>query len=219
MSKNNGLVYGAGINDTDYTTQVQVTVGYREDGKQIRKLVWACPFYTAWTHMLERCYSSKYQEKRPTYVGCTVVEEWKTFSKFKAWMEKQDWEGKQLDKDLLVHSNKVYGPEHCVFVSRQINVFMIERTASRGEWPIGVYWDKGKKKFRACCNNPFTKKREKLGYFTCPNEAHNAWLKRKREHAKALANLQTDRRVSNALIDRYNVDTYNQLHEVLNVRC
>ncbi len=203
------LVNGVGINDADYNLTEHALV----DGKW--KIVWRCPFYITWTNMLERCYSAKCQEKFPTYKGCSVVEEWKTFSKFKAWMEKQGWEGKQLDKDLLVHSNKVYGPEHCVFVSGQVNRFMTERTSVRGEWPIGVCWEKEEKKFRAQCNNPFTKKVEHLGVFTCPNEAHQAWLKRKREHAKALASLQTDCRVSKALIDRYNVDTYNQLHEVL----
>ncbi len=207
MSKKNKLVYGVGINDADYHTRKCLKV----DGKW--KAVWVCPFYSTWKKMLERCYSDKLQNRHPTYVGCSVVEEWKTFSKFKSWMEQQDWKGKQLDKDLLVHSNKIYGPDYCVFVDRTVNNFVTESTATRGEWPIGVHWDKGKKKFRAGCSNPFTKKMEKLGRFTCPNEAHNAWLKRKRELAHELAAIQTDCRVSKALIDRYDVEVYNPLHE------
>jgi hypothetical protein len=128
-------------------------------------------------------------------------------------MEQQDWKGKQLDKDLLVHGNKTYGPEHCVFVSEQVNKFMNERTSARGEWPIGVVWHKGKSRFQSMCCNPFTKKSDYLGLFTCPNEAHQAWLKRKRELAHELAALQTDTRVAKALIDRYNVEVYNPLHE------
>ena len=42
-------------------------------------------------------------------------------------------------------------------------------------------------RFKSQCRNPFTKKREHLGYFTCEQEAHQAWLKRKLELAKELA--------------------------------
>ena len=53
------------------------------------------------------------------------------------------------------------------------------------------------------CRNPFTKKQEFLGYFTCEQEAHQAWLKRKLELAYELVAIQTDQRVAEALIDRY----------------
>ncbi len=36
------LVLGVGVNDSDYVVQIKETIGYR-DGKQISKLVWACP--------------------------------------------------------------------------------------------------------------------------------------------------------------------------------
>lgn len=68
------LVHGIGINDADYVVQVKETIGY-VDGKRKRKLVWICPYYQAWKHMLERCYSAKFQKKRPTYSGCSVLEE------------------------------------------------------------------------------------------------------------------------------------------------
>lgn len=207
MNKKKGLLVGGGINDAEYSVTKHTLV----DGKI--KRVWTCPFYLKWKSMFIRCYSDKYKEKRPTYEECTVCEEWKTFSKFKAWMEHQEWKGKQLDKDLLNHGNKVYCPEYCVFVSEQVNSFVVESTAIRGVWPIGVYYEKQTNKFRAHCSNSFTKKNEHLGYFTCPNEAHEAWLKRKRELAHELAALQTDPRVAKALIDRYNVEVYNPLHE------
>jgi len=207
MRKKSKLVYGVGINDADYNVTEHAMV----DGKW--KIVRICPFYRVWSHMLERCCSDKLQNRYPTYKGCSVVEEWKTFSKFKAWMEQQDWKGKQLDKDLLFHGNKIYGPDHCVFVDRTVNSFMTESTSTRGEWPIGVAWHKNRSKFDSHCNNPFTKKLEHLGLFMCPNEAHQVWLKRKRELAHELAALQTDPRVAKALIDRYNVEVYNPLHE------
>lgn len=196
------LVCGVGINDADYVTRKFETVGY-VNGKRKRKLIWTCPFYRVWDNMLERCYSIKTQERYPTYKGCSVSEEWLTFSVFKNWMEAQDWQDKQLDKDLLFDGNKIYSPETCIFVSGMVNSFTIDSGATRGEWPIGVYWNKGANKFKSQCSNPFTKKIEHLGYFSCEQEAHQAWLKRKLELAKELAATQTDPRVAEALIGRY----------------
>lgn len=153
--------------------------------------------------MLTRCYSTKFQERYPTYIGCTVAENWLTFSSFKAWMETQDWEGLQLDKDLLFEGNKVYSPETCVFISPMVNTFTNDRAAKRGEWLIGVVLHKPAGKFRAHCRNPLTGKKEYLGYFDCELEAHGAWRKRKLELAHELAAIQTDPRVAKALIDRY----------------
>lgn len=196
------LVCGVGINNADYVVQIKETIGH-VDGKRKEKSVWKCPYYRAWNSMLNRCYSAKYQDRNPTYAGCTVSEEWLTFSIFKAWMEKQDWDGKQLDKDLLFEGNKVYSADACVFVTRMVNMFTTNRGLDRGEFLIGVHWDKVANKFKSQCCNPFTKKRENLGYFTCESEAHQSWLKRKLELAHLLASEQTDPRVAKALILKY----------------
>lgn len=196
------LVFGVGVNDSDYVTQKVETIGY-VDGKRKQRVLWTCPYYRVWVNMLERCYSAKYQELYPTYKGCTVSREWHTFSNFRAWMEEKNWEGKQLDKDLLFEGNKVYSTDSCVFVTQMVNSFTIDRGAARGDWLIGVCWHKPAEKFLSKCCNPFTKKREHLGYFTCELEAHQAWLNRKLELAHELAAIQTDPRVAKALVDRY----------------
>lgn len=188
-------VCGVGINDAGYVTEKGVSI----EGKW--KVVWRCPYYITWTSMLKRCYSEHYHKRQPTYVGCTVAGEWKTFSNFRSWMETQDWEGKQLDKDLLVEGNKEYGPDVCVFVTGAVNSFMADCGATRGNLPIGVSRSGGK--YRAYCSNPFTKKKEYLGTFSCQEEAHIAWKAKKAEHAKRLAEEQTDDRVKKALLERY----------------
>lgn len=206
--KTKKLVYGVGLNDSGYVVQKFETVGY-VDGKRKQKLVWTCPYYKTWKDMLNRCYSTKWQEKYPTHTDCSVSEEWLTFSNFRSWMEKQDWQGKQLDKDLLFEGNKIYSHKTCVFVTQMVNSFTIDRGASRGEWLIGVYWDKGANKFQAKCSNPLSGEQEYLGYFTCEQQAHQAWLKRKLEIAHLLAAEQEDPRVAKALIARYtNYKTY-----------
>ncbi len=106
MSK---LVYGVGVNDADYKVQKFKT----ENGKKIQ--LWICPFYSKWKEMLRRCYSIQEKERSPCYTQASTVEHWHIFSNFKSWMETQDWEGKQLDKDLLVKDNKTYGPDTCLF--------------------------------------------------------------------------------------------------------
>lgn len=195
------LVCGVGINDSDYVVQRKETIVV--NGKKKQKLIWFCPFYRTWKNMLQRCYSSKLQERRPTYAGCSVSDDWKTFSNFRAWMMTQNWQDNQLDKDLLIEGNKVYSPETCVFVTQTVNLFTTESSAARGEFLIGVSWHKGKRKFQSHCGNPFSGEGEGLGYFDCEQEAYEAWLKRKLELAHELAAIQTDPRVATALIDRY----------------
>lgn len=186
-------VLGVAINDATYKVQPRI------NGKKV-----VCIFYQKWQSMLERCYNKKYQESKPSYIGCTVCEEWVTFSNFKMWMEAQDWHGKVLDKDILVVGNKIYSPETCVFVTPETNGFTNDHKAARGECPTGVCWHNSKRKFESHCSNPFTKKYEHLGVFDCQNEAHSAWRKRKHELACELADLQSDNRVAEALRVRYN---------------
>ena len=192
MKRGIKLVCGVGVNDADYVVQPLI------NGKK----AW-CSFYRAWTGMLKRCYDAKYQTKKQTYVGCSVCTEWLTFSHFKKWMENQNWQGKQLDKDLIVKGNKVYSPDTCAFVDAVTNSFTINQAAARGEWPIGVCFDRREVKFKAMCSNPFTGKNEYLGYFTCPEQAHQAWKRRKHELACQLADMQKDERVADALRARY----------------
>ena len=186
------LLYGVGVNDADYAVEARCgAVRYR------------CPFYVKWSSMIQRCYSKIYKMKTSAYEGCTVCKEWLIFSNFKSWMEEQDWQGKELDKDLLVVGNKVYSPETCAFVDLITNIFTTDSRARRGEWPIGASWCKKDYVFTSRCSNPFTKKKEHLGHFHDAQSAHLAWKKRKHELACMLANLQTNERVADALKSRY----------------
>lgn len=197
--KKNKLVCGVGINDADYVTQIVKKV----DGKQ--KRIWICPFYKTWRNMLQRCYDETQLKRRPSYKGCTVCEEWLTFSNFKEWMNQQDYFDKVLDKDLLFIGNKEYSPTACLFVSKQINTFIIESNNSRGQTPIGVSFDKNNKRFVAACSNPFTGIQEYLGGFKDVRSAHNAWLDKKRQHCLEICKREKDLRIINALLVRYDI--------------
>ena len=180
------LVYGVGVNDLPHRTKV----------------------YEVWTGMLERCYSEQYLESRPSYAGTSVCSEWLYASEFKKWMEQQDWEGKSLDKDIIVPGSQLYSPQTCAFVLKATNLFVTARGASRGDYPIGVSLHKQTGKYRAQCRNPFTEKKESLGYFSTPEEAHEAWRKRKHELAQRVAATESDIRVVEALKKKYSFEEW-----------
>lgn len=193
MSGRRTTIFGIGINDAQYKVNNKV------NGKNVR-----CKFYDKWTDMMKRCYSENLHKSRHSYKGCSVTEEWHIFSNFKAWMEGQEWHGKELDKDILINGNKLYSPETCVFVDKETNSFTTDAAKIRGEYPIGVCLDKRSGMFKAFCCNPFTKKQEYLGAYSSPQLAHAAWLKRKHTIACQLAEAQKDQRVAIALRLRYN---------------
>lgn len=177
------LVRGHGINDANYPTTPWI------NGKQIM-----CPFYNIWSNMFNRVYSAH----RPTYIGTSICEEWHTFSKFKKWMESQDWEGNDLDKDIIKPGNKIYSPETCCFVSHALNSLLSDSAHSRGEYPIGVSYHKRDKKYRARYSDGKTTKW--LGSFNTPSAAHSAWVKAKTNLISSLAVKQTDFRITNGLM-------------------
>jgi hypothetical protein len=187
------LVHGVGINDSSTPVNDKGT--------------W-CPYYLSWKGMLKRCYDPLNLAKYPTYIGCSVCPEWLIFTNFRAWMKTQDWEGRHLDKDLLVPGNRVYSPETCIFVEARVNCFFLDGGRT-GEYPTGVTRRKETNKLRARCRNPFTNKYEALGQYDSVAEAEEAWRKRKFQLAQQLADEQLDVRVKHALLDRFKSEEKN----------
>jgi hypothetical protein len=192
------LICGVGVNDADYTVKKHAFI----NGKTVR--IWTCPFYVRWVGIIDRCYGKKASQKWPTYLNCSTVDEWHLFSNFRSWMEIQDWEGKDIDKDILFPNNKIYGPDTCVFVNSNVNTFIVESNGSRGQFPIGVSFDDNtSKKYLARCWSIETGKQKNLGRYFTAEEAHLAWLQFKLRQARILAAQQTDERVAKALVARY----------------
>ena len=207
----NKLVHGIGVNDLDYRVHVQEYVT-KNGGKRIRKTVFKCKYYAAWTSMLVRCYSKKFLESNQSYIGTSVCSEWLYATAFKKWVEQQDWSGKSLDKDIIVPGSKLYSPETCAFVLNATNNFVTARDSSRGDYPIGVHLCRPTGKYRAQCGNPFTGKNEHLGCFSTPEEAHEVWRKRKHELAQLVAATESDPRVVEALKKRYSFEEWYVNH-------
>ena len=167
--------------------------------------------YELWQSMLRRCYSNTdvcgaFKKKNPTYEGCRVSENFKSYEYFYEWCQNQigfgnkDW---HLDKDLLVKGNKVYSEDSCVFIPKEVNILLTKRTASRGEYLIGVSWHKTKKAFVARVNKNKGKP-EWLGLFKTEIEAFNTYKTAKEAFVKEQANKwksQIDPRAYNALMN------------------
>lgn len=172
--KNRKLVHGVGDNDLRLSAND--------------------PVYVIWHSMLTRCYSTKHQSSNPSYVGIGCNRVWHKLSNFKEWLDEQDWQGKQLDKDLLIRGNKEYGPNACVFISPQVNNIIQERQKRTVALPRGVHRN-GKKYFAE-----FNK--EYLGTFVTSEEASAAYVTRRNIAIEALANVETNPKIKQALLNR-----------------
>ena len=182
-------VYGVGITGTKYPITI--------DGVKTKE-------YGLWKDMLTRCYSDTYQKKQPTYEGCKVSENFKSYEYFYEWCNSQvgfDVKGFDLDKDLLIKGNKVYSENTCIFIPREINTLLVKRKASRGKYLIGVYWSKTANAFVAHVKSKGKSKH--LGYFTTEIEAFNTYKTAKEAFVKEQANKwkgKIDVRAYNALM-------------------
>ena len=145
-----------------------------------------------WTSMLERCYNKEH----PAYNryggrGVYVHEQFLNFQLFAGWCESQrgfEEEGWQLDKDILLPFNLVYGPDTCCFVPSEINIAFVSSTKDkRDNLPVGVI-DGGHegRKYRAACNGM------KLGNHYTVVDAFKAYKRHKEDYIKTLAERHKD---------------------------
>lgn len=164
--------------------------------------------YKTWTSMIRRCYSDKYHKHKPSYIGCSVCEEWRYYSNFEKWFDKHFRKGYVLDKDILVQGNRIYSPETCCFVPPYINGLLATNASKRGELKTGVYLHQGK--YVAQCG--INRKQRRIGEFDTENEAHEAYKKAKyaeieRVATEALKDGIIDKRVYDGLL-RFKIKEY-----------
>lgn len=152
---------------------------------------------TVWHAMHQRC-----NPAFKHYTGATVSPEWSTFEPFYAWAVIHYVEGYQLDKDLTVLGNTLYGPHTCCFVPGYINKLLTSSSATRGRYPIGVHGSG--RSYRASCRMHGIQ--VDLGSHKTPMQAHRAW-----QHAKARAVNES------VMIYVCGVHSENVAHSLLNV--
>lgn len=154
--------------------------------------------YITWVHMLKRCYDEKQQQLYPSYIDCNVDVIWHNFQNFAKWYEDNYIEGYHLDKDILVKGNRIYGPDTCCFVPREINtLFPIKREN------IQVRKNRNNKyRYRAVLGT--SKGVKSLGTYNSFDEASAVYCRAKQNYIKYIAEKYRDKissRVYNALIN------------------
>lgn len=137
--------------------------------------------------ILQRAYCPKYQARYPTYIGCSVSDEWLEYQEFAEWFENHEYSkhGYHLDKDLLLPDNKIYAPDRCVFVPQELNKLLIDNGAIRGQYPRGVYFNKERNKFMASIK--INGKQKYLGLFETELDAYFSYKIAKEENVKRMA--------------------------------
>jgi hypothetical protein len=173
------LIYGVGIsNKGEYAVSTKSTCSKE---------------YKLWVSMLQRCYSEEKLKRYPSYMGCSVSENFKYFQYFAQWCNDQigyledKW---QLDKDILVKGNKVYSEDTCVFVPCHINSLVRHQDASTNPLKVGIRQNKsGVYSARLVINGV----RTALGTFQTIEEAFIAYKTAKERYIRTKATQYKDR--------------------------
>jgi len=169
--------------------------------------------YRAWKSMLTRCYDEKYLLQHPTYQKCSVCTDWLLFSNFLKWALDKDngfAEGYHLDKDIRVKGCKVYSPQTCCFVPREINDMLVKPSNKSGGLPICI--TKRNNLYYASHGIALLgkTKAKSLGYFRDIESAFAAYKESKEAYIKEVAQKYFDdgkitKRVYDALM-KYEVE-------------
>lgn len=162
----NNLVKGVGKNDSPFCT------GAEFNGKVINHRA-----YDIWCGMLQRTTCPSFQKAHQHYKGCSVCEEWLTFTNFFSWWKKNHVDGWELDKDFTVIGNKVYSPETCIFIPSQLNSFINAKVKHSSELPVGAMYVPSLSKFKSVIN--FMRQYHYLWLFETAEDAHLAWITKK----------------------------------------
>ena len=164
--------------------------------------------YKSWAKMISRCYNKRLLAKHPTYIDCTVSNDFLYYPTFKDWYFKQPSHvniGWVIDKDLLCRDGfKVYSPDTCVFLPPEINSLLTTTKAKRGDLPIGVCLKAKDTRYTAtCCIDGVDKH---LGLYDKPEDAFEAYKKAREDYLKVKAEKYKDQLCERAYNALYNYE-------------
>ena len=187
------LVYGVGINDVmiPYFTKTRT--------------------WRTWCGIIRR--TDKRDLKwltgtgKEQYADCTLDPRWFKLSVFKEWIEQwDDFENKEVDKDLLIPGNRIYGPDTCLMVRPVVNKWFKTKKSGGGDLPRGVCWNSAWKRGKS--SNPYRAqitpiggKRTGLGYYATMEEASAVFEKARKKQIEILIETETDLKVKTAMLE------------------
>lgn len=143
------LIYGVGIDDIEGTKECVDKIGKRITDR--------C--FSTWKNMLRRCYHKTGEYKGKVF----VCEDWFRYSNYKKWYEENYKHDYEIDKDIC--GGKIYSPNTCIFLPREVNTFIINVNDG-----CGFYYEQSRNKYQSYCNR-FKGKRKHLGRFDTKEES------------------------------------------------
>ena len=166
-----------------------------------------------WRGIIDRATKDIVKNRQPTYMECSLDERWKEQENYIDWFMSQEFAGRvddngnkyHIEKDLLVFSNKIYGPDFCVHVPWDVNVFLHRNTSRFSSKFVGVaYVDSSVNKHWSA-----TMQCKSVGlfvnsYFNTEEDAHEFYKTNKILAGKLLAEKwknKVDDRVINVLLN------------------
>lgn len=142
--------------------------------------------YSAWSHMLARCYK-KCNKLYPRYGGrgITVCKEWHNLEHYSKWYHANYQHDFAVDKDLRVPYSKVYSPNTCEFIPQRVNNLLVFSNKSRGRYPVGVSPWRRTGDYKAQYSRGGLMKH--IGLYSTPELAFDAYKIAKEEYIKKVA--------------------------------
>ena len=168
--KTEKLMYGYGINDVWYRTEIREEFGTRGVDRS-SKLIFFCYIHNSWKLMLRRVFKDKGYER------CRIQKDWLRFSNYYEWFihnvptADQDY---VVDKDLASQGVPTYSESTCLFVPKKVNNLIAKSPKKSSDSLRGTYLDKSKK--TPCWQGYYTMdgKRNIVG-FSSEYSAHCHW--------------------------------------------
>lgn len=176
-------VYGVGIVGNKYPSSIENSRHTKE--------------YEAWRSILCRSFDAKYKIEKSSYKDVTCCDEWLLYENFYEWVHSQSnfdkWhnnKGWNVDKDIIVKNNKIYSPETCCLVPRNVNILFVRNVSQRGNLPIGVQYRRNNQKYIAQCRNVFDDNTITLGFYNSVEEAFSAYKQYKEYIIQKVAKIE-----------------------------
>ena len=138
--------------------------------------------YSKWANMMQRCYDEETHKLKPYYALCTAEIEWLNFSNYREWHRENEMGDRKvdLDKDVLIQGNTVYGSETCSLIPHFTNTIFEERGADTN---IVLNNDTGKYDVTMSILG----KREEVGTFDTEEEAKQGFIAYKQDYIRKFA--------------------------------
>ena len=129
-----------------------------------------------------RCYDPKTHKLKPYYASCTADIEWLNFSNYREWHKENAMGNNKLDldKDVLIQGNTVYGSDTCTLIPHFTNTIFEERGL---ETNIVLNNKTGKYDVTMSVLG----KREDVGTYDTEEEARQGFLDYKKNYIRTIA--------------------------------